>query len=157
MNYVFIVLLNIVWLTNSFSNFCSVICGTNCNGDLTTNCNNNCQSDGAWTPSGNTCIIKASTNWVKHDSTSNLGGGLNVFGASFNNLCFDFQVYGYVNVVQNIRVSTPGITVPYFAMKIYLGILALDTLCWGCPPGPFTYFWTSTTTFSILFNDPQAT
>jgi hypothetical protein len=154
MNLKCLVFLYTIWLANSWGNFCSVICGTSCNGDLKTNCNN-CQSDGAWTPSGgNSCTVKTSANWTYLDSTPDLGGGINVAGASLLDTCYDFQLYGYINPSQQITIATAGITVPYYAMRIYFGILALDSNCNGCPN---PYSWDSTAAFSVLFNDPQAT
>lgn len=152
--YQSLVFIALIWTTScKWADFCSLVCGTSCDGDLKTDCKS-CHTDGAWQSSGSTCIIRTSSDWALHDTTSDLGGGLDVAGATLQDTCYDFQVYGYIFANQMIRVSTPGITVPYYSMRMYVGILALNSICWGCNPG---YYWTNTSSFSILFNDPQGT
>lgn len=112
--------------------FCSVLCGTRCTSNLNTGCGSSCQSDGAWVASGTTCIPRSSTGWKLFDSTPDLGGTLTVAGASASQTaCSDMSYYGYVNPSVKISVSTPGITTPYFAMRIYVGIIAIDVNCYS--------------------------
>jgi hypothetical protein len=145
MRCLLIVLAYLTMVATSWSNFCSVVCGNNCNGDLRTNCNNNCQTDGAWVASGNTCAVKTAANWHMFDSTPDYGGGLTVTGATLTGFCFDFNFYGYVNPADQIIVETAGMTVPYYSIRIYVGILAHNSTCSGC--GGNKYIWSSTSAF----------
>ncbi len=139
--------------------FCSVVCGTRCTTNLNNACSSSCQTDGAWLSSGTTCIPKASVGWKLFDSTPDHGGTLVVTGASATTLCQDMNYYGFVFPATIISVSTPGITTPYFAMKIYVGIIAIDVNCGtggngnNCGSGSSTRIQGSTS-FEISFNDP---
>lgn len=143
--------------------FCSSICGTKCNGNLNTNCASSCQSTSLWVVSGNTCVPKNSAQWYLFASTSDYGGTLTVSGTATTYTCSDVVVYGLVNAGATISIFLPaGITVPYYQMQIYMGILAVDVSCSGgsgggsgCGGLPSTLWSTSTTAFSTLFNDPQ--
>ncbi len=115
--------------------------------------------------SGNTCAPKTSLGWKLFDSTPDYGGTLTVTGASATTAsCGTMKYYGYVNPSTTISVSTPGISVPYFAMKAYVGIIAIDVNCWGgggngngggtCGSGPNPLIQTSTY-FTITFNNPE--
>lgn len=152
----FILLMVTVWVTDAatWGKFCSVVCGTSCSGDLNTNCDS-CQSDGAWVKSGNTCVVKTSAGWNYLDGTSDLGGGLTVTGATLTAFCYSFNLFGYANPATQIVVSTPGITVPYYSMRIYVGILAHNSVCSKC--GSVKFVWQETTKIKVLFNDPLGT
>lgn len=155
MNFTFILLFSLIWtIVSTWGNFCSIVCGTSCSGDLKNNCNT-CQTDGAWVKSGNTCVLKTNSGWNYLDSTSDLGGALTVTGATLTAFCFDFNLFGYANPATNIVVSTPGITVPYYSMKMYVGILAHDSVCSQC--GAVKYVWQATTQITVQFNDPLGT
>lgn len=152
MRIAFVLLLGLLWTAASaWSNFCSVVCGTSCSGDLNTNCNT-CQTDGAWNKSGNTCVVKTSSGWNYLDGTSDLGGTLTVTGATLSAFCYSFNLFGYANPATQIVVSTPGITVPYYSMKIYAGILAHNSVCSQC--GSVKFVWQATTKITVQFNDP---
>lgn len=151
-----IVLINLFLVVISgWGNFCSTMCGNSCTGDFKNNCKS-CQSDGAWINSaGNTCSVNPATNWYVHGSTGDLGGSLSVGGATLNDTCYDFLLYGYVKTDQIITVSTPGISVPYYSMKVYFGIIAFESACWGCGGGGAnTYNWDNSSAFLLKFNDP---
>lgn len=144
--------------------FCSSVCGTKCNGNLNTNCANSCQSTALWSVSGNTCTPKNSAQWYLYASTSDYAGGtLTITGAATTYTCDDVVVYGLVNAGSTISISLPaGITVPYYQMQIYMGILAVDVSCsggggsgGGCGGLPSNLWSTSTTAFFTTFNDPQ--
>lgn len=156
MRNLFILLVLSVWMTTaaSWSNFCSVMCGTSCSGDLKINCNT-CQSDGAWIKSGNTCVVKTSAGWNYLDGTSDLGGTLTVTGATLSAFCYSFNLFGYANPASQIAVSTPGITVPYYSMKMYVGILAHNSVCSNC--GAIKYVWQASTQIKVQFSDPLGT
>lgn len=144
--------------------FCSSICGTKCNGNLNTNCANSCQSTSLWVVSGNTCVPKNSAQWYLFDSTPDYGGTLAVSGTATTYSCSNVVVYGLANPSTTISISSAaGITVPYYQMQIYMGILAVDVSCWGggggggCGGMPTNLWSTSTTAFFTSFNDPQGT
>ena len=163
-----IFLLIFIYQANSafgFGPFCSVICGTNCDGEFNTNCRGSCRSDGLWRGSGGTCETRSP--WVYADSTSDYKTGTMSVSAPLNGTCNGASYFGFVTVDTPITVTSSGIQIPYYQMKIYAGIAALDMHCFpqnggtGCGsscPSPATYWNHGTNVrFSVLFDDPQGT
>ena len=148
------------------ASFCSPICNSGCNGDSATNCNNRCWTDGAWIVSGNTCIPKASSNWVYFDKTSDLGGTLSLTGTGSTLTCVkDYFMSSTPNGPITVSTAAAGIKVPYYQLKWYVGILSVDVRCgggnnWGngggCNNAP-TWLWTQTTQYTVTFSDNTVT
>jgi hypothetical protein len=67
--------------------------------------------------------------------------------------------YGFVYPATQITVTSAGITVPFYQMRIYVGIIAIDVDCWGC--GGSQPLWTTSnsnpSSFLVTFSDPQGT
>lgn len=139
--------------------FCSPVCGTRCQENIFSRCDNSCQ-DSAWIVSDKTCTPNTALGWKLYDSTPDYNGGtLTVTGAASTKTCDDMKYYGYVTAPSIISISTSGITVPYFAMKVYAGIIAIDVDCQDsgksskCGSGPNPQMQ-GTTQFDMFFNDP---
>ncbi len=144
------------------ASFCSPVCNSGCNGDGSTNCNNRCWTDGAWSVSGNTCVPKASSNWAYYDKTSDLGGTLTLTGTGSTLTCGK-DYFMSSSATGPIIVSTPvaGITKNYYQLKWYVGIISIDVKCGGgsggsCNSDP-TWLWTQTTLYTIAFSDNTVT
>lgn len=134
--------------------FCSVVCGTNCAGELNNQCGTSCQTDGAWSSSNPTCVPRPT--WVYYDSTSDYQSGtLTVTGATLSGTCSNMNFFGFVTPSTTISVSSTGITRAYYQMRIYVGIIAIDVACQGC--GGSQPLWQSSSYFFVNFNDPQMT
>jgi hypothetical protein len=162
-----LLLLAVIHLATPQSRFCSVLCGTSCSGNLNTQCGTSCQSDGAWSLVNGACVPRPT--WVYFDSTPDYNSGTLSISTATTSTCSSVNYYGFVDSQTSIVVSSPGITIPHYMMKIYVGIIALDVDCrsggggggiscggGGCP-NPSNYWNTGSSRFNITFDDLQGT
>jgi hypothetical protein len=137
-------------LVQSPRSFCSVMCAnTGCNGNAWNNCNNKCSSN--WVVSGNTCTPNAANGYYIFGTTSDLAGGTLVVNPNtINNACSPPAThYGWFYNTNNVSVSsTAGITVPFFSLTVYVGIITIDS-----SGGGGGSYWQSTTNFFLAFAD----
>ena len=100
-------------------------------------------------------MVKTSAGWNYLDGTSDLSGAMTVTGATLSASCYGVSYFGYANPATQIVVSTPGITVPYYTMKMYVGILAHNSVCSQC--GSVKFVWQETAKIKVQFSDPLGT
>lgn len=128
------------------STFCSMVCGrNNCNGILSTNCNNNCNTN--WIVSGNTCIPNAAQNWYMENASPDLGGYLSISGVgpASTSICGSFNMYGTVTCAQTITITHPGVINPFFQMIVYVGAISIDSVGKG--------YWQWSMQYSLTLTD----
>lgn len=146
------------------ANFCSVICGTSCQGNLNTQCGTgltNCQTDGAWSNIGNTCVPKS--NWVYFNSTSDYMSGTLTNSATTSESCGNMNFYGLftpsptISPTTSITISANGILRPHYQVRIYVGIIAVDVDCRNSC-GNDKWYWNGWTAYFLMqFTDPLNT
>jgi hypothetical protein len=119
------------------ASFCSPVCGSGCDGESSTNCKSRCWSDGVWKVSGNTCIPRDTSYWAYFDKTADLGGSLTIAGSSATQNCGrSYYMSSSPNGPITVSTATTGITVFYYQLKWYVGIISIDVKCNGCGGDP---------------------
>lgn len=124
---IFLVFTLLQTFINAAGTFCSMMCSAwGCGGYLTTQCQNKCNTN--WVPSGNTCMPSASQNWYLENTTPDLGGNLTVSGATgpSTSVCWSFNMYGTITSATQVTVTHSGVTLPFFQMIAYVGVISMD-------------------------------
>jgi len=149
---IFLVLL--LKITTPLQKFCSMVCkNSGCNGNTLNDCNGNCQSN--WIVSGSTCIPNAGANWHYEDQTVDvLGGTVAVTAASGYSGCGSFSLYGPLYSTATVGFTLRPITIPYYQMIVYVGVISVDSGGSGggstyWPGAAITYFLTFTNTMQV--------
>lgn len=124
--------------------FCSVICSrTSCNDNTINGCNNQCFTN--WVPLGSTCTPNSANNFYAADKTADLGGGLVVSPTNTPTTdCSSFSAFGPFTTQTITVTSSGGITVPFFQMYAYFGIISYDAQRSGGS------YWNSATAYTLI-------
>ena len=79
-----------------------------------------------WNPVGANCVPNSTNGYYLHNKTPDLGGTLAVSSPYATNACGPYSLYGWLsNSV--LTVTSPGITVSFYQMIVYFGILTTDS------------------------------